>query len=565
MIFTYSTKRVLLTAVYCSIFILSLSAQHFNLNYNPKHEVRAVWLTTLSGLDWPETTAKSEQSIARQKKELTDILNKLKKAKINTVLFQTRIRGTVIYPSAIEPWDGCITGTPGRQPEYDPLKFAVDECHKRGMEIQAWVVAIPVGKWNSYGCKSLRRKHPEMVMNIGGYGFINPADDNAAAYISDICREIVAEYDVDGIHLDYIRYPETWRPNISLFKARNHITRIVEQTHNAVKGIKPWVKMSCSPIGKFDDTARYSSNGWNAYNKGMQDVRVWLEKGFMDQIYPMMYFRNDQFYPFVFDWKENSYGQTVVPGLGIYFLSPEEGKWSKEDITRQMNVLRACGMGYALFRNKFLIDNTKGVLNFIENDFNRYDALVPPVKGAEGTSPKTPEGIEVKNRDNNETVSWNKVNDNKGGIMYNVYASTSRPVDTEDVRNLIAARLTDNRITLEKGTKLYYAVTATDRYGRESKAIQSATLCKHPDADITLIRNDGETIALPDKDKCLDADYLLVKSLSGTIVTTLPYKGTHADISNIKEGIYTLHSLNRKGITHRLGFMMIKRMTEKPM
>lgn len=79
------------------------------------------------------------------------------------------------------------------------------------------------------------------------------------------------------------------------------------------------MKLSCAPIGKFDDLTRYSSHGWNAYNKGCQDAQRWLREGLMDQIYPMMYFRGNQFYPFAMDWKENSYGKTIVPGLGIYF------------------------------------------------------------------------------------------------------------------------------------------------------------------------------------------------------------------------------------------------------
>lgn len=142
-------------------------AQQIFSNY-PKYELRAVWLTTLSGLDWPRRpTHLNTTAINRQKEELISILDKLKAANINTVLIQTRIRATVIYPSAIEPWDECCSGTYGRSPGYDPLAFAIDECHKRGMEIHAWVVVIPVGKWNSYGCKALRRKMPKLIIKKG--------------------------------------------------------------------------------------------------------------------------------------------------------------------------------------------------------------------------------------------------------------------------------------------------------------------------------------------------------------------------------------------------------------
>ena len=97
------------------------------------HEIRAVWLATIGGIDWPRTYATSPSTINRQKQELTNMLDKLKKININTILIQTRVRGTVIYPSMYEPWDGCMSGKPGVTPGYDPLKFAIEECHKRGM------------------------------------------------------------------------------------------------------------------------------------------------------------------------------------------------------------------------------------------------------------------------------------------------------------------------------------------------------------------------------------------------------------------------------------------------
>lgn len=551
--------KLFILALCCFLTKTTTYAQCFNFDQNPKHEIRAVWLTTIGGLDWPKSYAQSSVSTERQKKELTDILDKLQKAKINTVLFQTRIRGTVIYPSDIEPWDACITGIPDKKPSYDPLAFAIEECHKRGMEIQAWVVAIPMGKWNSTGCRTLRKKHPSMLMKIGGYGYINPANEKAAVYISEICKEITKKYDIDGIHFDYIRYPETWKPNISLYHARNYITRIVKQTHDAVKSIKPWVKMSCSPIGKFDDLGRYSSRGWNAYNKGCQDTREWLRLGLMDQLYPMMYFKDNQFYPFAMDWKENCYGKSIAAGLGLYFLSPKEGNWNKEDITRQMYVSRAAGLGFAMFRNKFLLENTKGILDFIENDFNRYYALVPAIGYENKKRPNAPEWIKIKEDDRYEYIFWSNVTGDKGGVLYNVYASKNYPVDTEDAKNLIAVRLQRNELVLKKGNKMYYAVTAIDRYGNESYAVRSETPKNNTLAELAMIKNNGMTMVLPKKDKCLDAEYLIVKSLPGTIVATLPYKGTHADIRGIQDGIYTIHSLNRKGVTHRLGFIIIKR------
>ena len=128
------------------IACLALAALQMNAQ-TPKREVRAVWLTTLSNLDWPLTKATNPSTRERQKQQLCDILDKLAAANVNTVLLQTRIRATTLYPSDYEPWDACLTGKAGQDPGYDPLQFAIEQCHRRGMELHAWVVAIPVGKW----------------------------------------------------------------------------------------------------------------------------------------------------------------------------------------------------------------------------------------------------------------------------------------------------------------------------------------------------------------------------------------------------------------------------------
>ena len=162
-------------------------------------------------------------------------------------------------------------------------------------------------------------------------------------YLANIVREIVSGYDVDGIHLDYIRYPEQGErfPDQSTYRKygkrqgltqwrRDNITRIVRRIYTEVKSMKPWVKVSSSPIGKYRDTERYSSHGWNAYEEVYQDAQQWLKEGIHDALFPMMYFQGNHFYPFALDWKENAYGRWIVPGLGIYFLHPKEtGNWTK--------------------------------------------------------------------------------------------------------------------------------------------------------------------------------------------------------------------------------------------
>ena len=103
-------------------------------------------MTTIENLDWPKTKIKSAGDIAKQKKEFTTLLDSLMAYNINTILLQTRVRGDVIYPSAIEPFSAVLTGKAGKNPGYDPLAFAIEECHKRGMQLHTWLVTLPLGK-----------------------------------------------------------------------------------------------------------------------------------------------------------------------------------------------------------------------------------------------------------------------------------------------------------------------------------------------------------------------------------------------------------------------------------
>ena len=548
----------------------SYGQSFYAVNPNPKYEVRAVWLTTIGGIDWPHSYAQSERSAEKQKEELRAILDRLQKANINTILLQTRIRATTIYPSQYEPWDGCLSGFPGKSPGYDALQFAIDECHKRGMEVHAWVVTIPVGKWNSYGCRQLRKRFPRLIKRIDQDGYMDPEATQTGCYLAEMCREIVQRYDVDGIHLDYIRYPETWKFRISKDQARGNITRIVEKIHQAVKKEKPWVKMSCSPIGKFDDLSRYWSHGWNAYTKVAQDAQAWLKDGLMDELFPMMYFRGDQFFPFAIDWKEHSYGKIIAPGLGIYFLDPKEGKWNISDITSELYHLRNIGEGHAFFRNKFLLDNHQGVYDFVTAHFNRYPALVPPMTWESNKRPQQPVTLCIEENEGTTTLRWDNSLQYEDGtaiktpsIYNNVYASKEYPVDVHDARNLILTRTTRRQLTTRTGnTPTYYAVTTTDGFGNESRAKQLnqtavvKTTTRYGKA--CRLTTTGESIILPSSIHETDCQYIIVKNMQEQAVYITKPQNREINIKKIKDGIYTLNCVNYKNIEHTLGTFIKK-------
>lgn len=533
----------------------------FDEGIMPKHEVRATWIATIGGLDWPHSYAQNTQrTIQKQKDELCSILDKLQAAGMNTILLQTRVRGTTIYPSQYEPWDGCLSGRPGTGPGYDALAFAIEECHKRGMELHAWVVTIPVGKWNAAGCQQLRKRYPNLIKKIGADGYMNPEDAQTGKVVADLCEEIVQNYDVDGIHLDYIRYPEDWTIKVSRSRGRQYITDIARKISQRVKARKPWVKMSCSPIGKYDDLPRQRSNGWNANSRVCQDAQGWLRDGIMDMLFPMMYFKGQNFYPFALDWKENSYGKPVVPGLGIYFMSPKEQNWPLMTITQEMEVARSWGMGHCMYRSKFFTDNTKGIYDFTKNEFNTTLALTPPMTWADCPAPEAPTALTIDSI--TSTLSWTACLPKDGSdIMYNVYHSSEWPVNTNDPRNLMRIRYRGTSI-LAPMTNGYYAITAMNRYGMESTPLQMgnpggdylSVFSNLPVDGEHFLKNDGSTLHIPVYQK--RDDLIVIESLQGiTLKTTM-----HSDkvsIASLPEGVYQVRLLGKKNVSHKLGYFMI--------
>ena len=227
---------------------LTLSAQK---PVSPKYEYRAVWLTTIENLDWPKTIVRSPSDITEQKNELIVLLDSLKELNVNTVLLQTRVRGDLIYPSRIEPFSHVLTGIPGKDPGYDPLAFAVEECHKRSMQLHAWLVTMPLGKdehIRRQGKLALSRKKKSLCTRYKGAWYMEPGNPAVIPYLVELVSELVSNYDIDGVHFDYIRYPDRTNgyPDASLYRKygkgrslaawrRDNITRLMTTLYERVK------------------------------------------------------------------------------------------------------------------------------------------------------------------------------------------------------------------------------------------------------------------------------------------------------------------------------------------
>ena len=547
-----------LTFLLLLCFILPVKSQ-------PKHEIRATWLTTLGGMDWPRQKATNAEGIRKQQQELCDILDRLKEAHFNTVLFQTRLRGDLIYPSNIETFPEALTGRTGRNPGYDPLAFAIEECHKRGMELHAWIVTIPVGNTRQVrllGKHSIVSKNRKICKQFKGSWYLDPGHPETADYLSRIVREIATNYDVDGIHFDYIRYPEqgTRFPDNDTYRKygkkknkvqwrRENITSMVRRLYTDIKSIKPWIKVSSSPVGKFASTSRYSSKGWDAYHAVHQDAQGWLKEGIHDALFPMMYFQGNDFYPFVLDWKENDNGRWVVPGLGIYFLSPKEKDWPLEEIARQINFTREEGLGgQAYFRNRFLLDNVKGIYDEVKDGFYTTSALLPPMTWIDCIAPSAPTApIYEAQADGRVRLAWEASKDNHDlPVVYHLYASSTYPVDTNDAQNLHTTYLKGTETTVKEG--YYYAVTSADRYGNESAPL---ALNHAPELDIPIL-NQGNKLTLPPSE---DAQEVLICNAIGETISKVKY---HPEVSLelLPERFYLVYALDKNGKKTLLGTIL---------
>lgn len=478
-----SFLRFLLALLVLQLFPVEVYGQFV---VSPKYEYRAVWLATIKGLDWPKEEARGDA--AAQREALCSVLDSLQAINVNTILLQTRIRGDVIYPSEIEPFAPVFTGQHGVGPGYDPLAFAIEECHKRGMQLHAWLVTIPLGDMRyakGHGRRSLPSRKPGLCTRFNGAWYMEPSHPATAEYLSAIVGEIVSNYDVDGIHFDYIRYPEgnaAYPDDAAYSRARramrkddwrrDNITRLMRTLYNKVKNLKPWVCVSAATLGKYDDTSRYSSYGWNAYHTVYQEAQEWLREGIADALFPMLYYAGNHFYPFVVDWGEHSYGRHIVAGIGTYQLHEDEKDWELEEVARQCHVARAHDSvaGMAQFRSQFVTDNTKGVYDLLRL-LSPYPALVPPMPWLNDELPAMPQELEVVVDKHRTTLVWQ----GHEGARYNVYSSNSYPVDVADPANLVKTYMSDTRYEEYTHSTVYprhYAVTAIDRYGNESLPLQ---------------------------------------------------------------------------------------------
>ncbi|MGI6073130.1 MAG: glycoside hydrolase family 10 protein [Fermentimonas sp.] len=468
-------KKIFLLTI-LSFFILDVC-----LALPPATEIRAVWLTTNYGLDWPRNRVSEDA----QKRELITILDNLQKHNFNTVLFQVRARGEVFYKSKIEPMSSIVVSKGFGEKSFDPLEFVINESHKRGMQCHAWIVTYPLGldkHVRRMGKKSIVAKDPSIVKKYKSEWYLDPGNPRTDDYLLSIVKEIVNNYDVDGIHFDYIRYPSNsgYFPDDAMYRRhgngknradwrRDNITRFVSKAYSEIKKYKPWVQVSSAPLGRYK-SLNDRGRGWTAYETVYQDAGKWMKMGIHDALYPMMYYKNELFYPYVDNWKENCNGRILVPGLGAYQMI--ELNWSNNDITSQIDYSRnGSSNGQAYFRAENVLSNTKGILNSIEK-YYKYPAKLPPMTWLSDTIPNRPFDLTAEKNGLGEIVlEWSSDSTNKR-VTYNIYRSLTDSVDVNDATTIMAVNIKqpNYKFTFDNNDSLYYYyITVSDSFNNESE------------------------------------------------------------------------------------------------
>ncbi|MDO4790098.1 MAG: family 10 glycosylhydrolase [Porphyromonas sp.] len=486
---TGNRKTLFLVAILALTTLLPSLAQNRSASF-PKREMRAVWLTTLHGLDWPKTRTASSQ-----KKEVDRMLDSLRSANFNTVFIQVRGRGDVIYRSKFEPIMVPFRSAMQEDKSYDPLAYVIKGCHDRGMECHAWMVTLKMGAISDlrHAPKDAYiKKYKAYTIRHNGEIYMNPAAEHPRKFLADMAKELAANYNIDGIHLDYIRYPERAellkdqrnykqsRTNLphSLWREEN-IQKTVSTIYDAVKSVNPKIQVSASPIGKYRKIATDNGHIWTAKESVHQDPPAWKRMGKIDFVVPMMYFKGEDFFHHLKEWNKQMEGQ-VVAGLASYKMLKSQGGWSYTELKQQIDSCRAeAGLGgICFFRAEQLFDSKYGLWEYISKEAFARPALLPQRFPKSLAPQSVPEITDFSLRGNALVAEWSYAG--KDNPVFNIYISTDgKDVSTETSEYLCHISIKGNSLSIPlesipEDTLIQLTVTAyTDEYTESEPAFSA--------------------------------------------------------------------------------------------
>ncbi len=448
-----------------------------------RREFRGAWIGSVWNSDWP---SKAGLSANQQKAELVNILNKLKTLNFNAVFLQVRPEGDALYASQLEPWSVWLSGSQGQPPNpyYDPLEFAIAECHKRSMELHAW--------FNPYRAQTSVKRgknvnphisvtNPEVVYRWGNQLWMDPGAKVVQDKAYNVIMDVLKRYDVDGIHLDdyFYPYPIAGKsfPDHKTYGAyrdrggtlslgdwrRESVNQMVSRLYQGIKQIKPRVKFGISPFGIYRPGQPPGITGLDAYNVLYADAKKWMEQGWVDYIAPQLYWRINQTrqsYPTLLKWwtSINPLQRHIYAGNNLAQL---DGKsWKSSEIDQQVRISRSLlenlSLGNVFFDVDSIVDNRQAIADKLRYSLYNQPALPPTISWQQTLLPSPPTNLQFNNR----KLGWDGEFKNPDIRCWTLYRQNG---DTWQLQRVLSKGT--NFATVGPGT---YAVCKVDKMANES-------------------------------------------------------------------------------------------------
>ncbi len=413
--------------LFCCFFLIQNAvAQRF--------EMRGVWVASVVNLDFP---SKRDLPSAVQQAEFVQLLDQLQALGINAVFVQVRPSGDALYPTMAAPFSEWLVGEQGALPKpfYDPLQFMIAETHKRGMEFHAWFNPFRAVFNNKTKLSEdhIARLRPEWVVRYDAQRLFNPGIPEVRRWVVRSILEVVMRYEIDGVHLDdyFYPYPKAGIPDFDDQETfvqygqldygrkddwrRSNISNFIRELSEGIKAIKPFVKFGISPFGvwrnKADDPQGSNTRaGITTYDILYADVRLWLQKGWLDYVAPQLYFQVGHplaDYQTLLDWwTKNAFGRHVYIGQAIFKI--EDWK-SPQEMPDHLQRTRAQAQGDIFFRAKILLQNPLGFADSLQKDVAENGApLTPPMPWIDDTPPPPPKFLETLAYSRGIRLTWQK-------------------------------------------------------------------------------------------------------------------------------------------------------------
>ncbi|MEY3186714.1 MAG: hypothetical protein RL675_538 [Bacteroidota bacterium] len=462
---------------------------------HPLREFRAAWVASVANINWP---SKPGLTTDEQQAEAISILDYLQVNNFNAVILQVRPQADALYASEIEPWSYFLTGEQDKAPDpyYDPLSFWIEEAHKRGLELHAWM--NPYRAHHSSGkeisTKSIVRTNPETVYWLKeGYWWMDPALQFTQDHTSKVVLDVVKRYDVDGIHFDDYFYPypsynggddfpddRSWNVYVenggTMSRGdwrRNAVNTLIERLYKEIKAEKRHVKFGLSPFGIWRPGFPKSVEGFDQYDKLYADAKLWLNKGWIDYFTPQLYwpsYKLNMSFPVLLGWwqEENTHQRHLWPGINI--ANDKNILLNNQEVISEIMITRGMlpkSPGTAHWSMSALTKNPTLTKSLIEGVY-KQPALVPSSPWLDHIAPKTPE-VFLGEQVDSLFIQWkSNEKDISKWVLYYQYENKweQRIFNKEETQTLIP--LYNNKLT-EPSKLKYIIVTAIDRTGNESE------------------------------------------------------------------------------------------------